>query len=187
MSDASDYDGLEEITGIGSAIADNLRAAGIETPRDVFDASVEELAAVELIGESTARAIQNGESEGHRGANPTVDEHINDIRPHLEKPISDKAAIAQSPIGRKTHKEWLKKEGQPYERYQEMYEAARSIAEQRIVEDGLYGEADSSLVKFLLKATWDYEDKKTHEVDADIDQRISGDGFTVQFDESDKE
>lgn len=95
---------------------------------------------------------------------PTVEEHLDDIRPHLEKPISDKAAIAQSPISRKTHKEWLNKDGEPFASYQEMYHDARAVAEERLVERGLVGDYDSSLVKFLLKATMDYEDKQTREV-----------------------
>jgi hypothetical protein len=176
-------DDIESISGVGPEIADNLRAAGFESAAEVRNADVDELAAVELIGTTSAQAIVNNEADGHRGPDPTVEEHIDAVRPQLEKPISDRAAIAQSPIGRSTHKEWLKKDGEPYERYQEMYHEARAVAEEKLVQRGLTNEFDSSLVKFLLKATMDYEDKQTHEVDADVDKRIEGEGFTVQFDE----
>lgn len=162
-------DDLTTISGIGPAIADNLRAAGFETADEVHDADVSELADVDLIGESTAEAILNGDS-GHRGPPPQVHEHLDDVRPYLEKPISDRAAIAQSPIARSTHKEWLRKDGEPYETYQAMYEEARAEAEEKLAMDGLYGDADSSLVKFLLKATHGYRDKQTveHEGEADL-------------------
>lgn len=174
----TDDDELTDISGVGPTIAENLRAAGFDSVKAVQEADVNELADVELIGESSAEAIINDE-RGHRGREPTVEEHIDDIRPHLEKPISDRAAIAQSPIGRQTHKEWMRKERQPYERYQEMYEEARAIAEERLVQNGLTNEYDSSLVKFLLKATHGYEDKKTVEHDGEADL---GGGTTVVLD-----
>lgn len=161
----TEYDELEAIPGIGPAIADNLRAAGYESPDAVMAADVDELAAVELIGESSAEAILNGEARGRRGPEPQVDEVIGDVRRQLEKPISDRAAIAQSDIGRATHKEWLKKDGEPYETYQAMYEEARAIAEEALVEGGLYGDADPHFAKFLLKANRNYEDKRTIEGD----------------------
>lgn len=163
----TDYETLEAIPGIGPAIADNLRAAGYETPDAVMSADVEELAGVELLGESSARAILAGEAGGRRGREPRVDEVIGDVRRELEKPISDRAAIAQTDIGRKTHKEWLKKDGSPFDRYQAMYEEARAIAEERLVEGGLYGDADPHFAKFILKATMDYQDKQTVEHEGD--------------------
>jgi hypothetical protein len=113
----------------------------------------------------------DGDAENPQGRQPTVREHMDALREEFEKPISDRAAVAQGPIGWTTHKEWRNKEGEPYESYQEMYEDARAIAEERLVMDGLYADADSSLVKFLLKATHGYEDKKTveHEGDREIE------------------
>jgi len=172
-------DDIESITGIGPQIAENLRAAGFETADEVTEASVDELTEVELIGESTAEAIVAGDLEGRKGRDPTVEEHLDAVREQLEKPISDRAAIAQSPIGRKTHKEWLDKDGEPYEAYQEMYRDARAIAEERLAMDGLYGEADSSLVKFLLKATHGYQDKQTVEHEGDAA------GITIDFNDVD--
>jgi len=161
-------DDLTDLNGVGPKLAENLRAAGFETPADIREADPDGLEAVDLVGRSTAKALANGTTLGTRGQNPTVDEHIEDVREQLEKPISDKAAIGLSPIGRKTHKEWLKKDGGPYERYQQMYREARAIAEEKTVMGGLHGEADSSMAKFLLKATHGYEDKQTveHEGDA---------------------
>lgn len=165
----TEYDELEAIPGIGPAIADNLRAAGYETPDAVMAADVDELAAVELIGESSAEAILNGEARGRRGPEPQVDEVIGDVRRQLEKPISNRAAIAQSDIGRATHKEWLKKDGHPYTKYQEMYEEARAIAEEELILQGLNKGYDSSLVKFLLKATFGYNDEQSINVRGKVD------------------
>jgi len=167
----TDSDNLTDLRGVGPAIAENLRAAGFDSADAVMEAEPEDLADVELIGEESAQAIQTRGTEGNsRGQPPSVEEHIDDIRPHLKKPISDRAAIAQSPIARSTHKEWLRKDGEPYEAYQRMYEEARAEAEEQLVNDGLYADADSSLVKFLLKATHGYRDEQTvrHEGDADL-------------------
>jgi len=168
MSGHNDPEKLTDLNGVGETVAENLREAGFETPESVRDAEPEELEEqVDLVGASTARALANGTVLSSHGRNPTVDQHIEDVREHLEKPISDKAAIALSPIGRKTHKEWLKKDGGPYERYQQMYREARAIAEEKTVMGGLHGEADSSMAKFLLKATHGYEDKQTVEHEGD--------------------
>jgi NAD-dependent DNA ligase len=166
----TDYDSLEDIPGIGSEIADNLQAAGFETPEDVLAADADELADVELIGDSSAKAILNEETSGNRGKGSTVDEHIDEIIEHARKPISHRGVFRQAPICRSTHQEWMKKaeDGrEPYATYKQRYEEARAEAEEQLVEDGLYGGADSSLVKFLLKATHDYDDKQTVEHEGD--------------------
>lgn len=162
-------DNIESIRGVGPEIAANLRDAGFESAADVRAADVDELAAVELIGESTAEAILNDEIDGRRGREPRVEEVIDDVRPHLEKPISDRAAIAQAPIGRATHKEWLQKDGDPYESYQAMYEEARAQAEEQLILQGLNKGYDSSLVKFLLKATFGYNDEQSINVRGKVD------------------
>lgn len=177
-------DDLTTLRYVGDTIAENLRAAGFETTDDVLDADVDELAEISYIGESLAESIlTGGETADKRGREPTVDEHIDEILRHARKPISDRGVFRLAPIGRSTHKEWMSKSGEPYETYQHRYNKARAEAEEQLVEDGLYGDADSSLVKFLLKATHDYEDKKSVDLDADVDQKITGDGFTVKFDE----
>lgn len=174
---------LTDIPGIGPAIADNLRAAGFETPDDVLDASVDELAAVELIGESTAEAILNGEASGRRGRDPDVRDHLGAILEHAEKPLSDRDVIARSPIGWSTHKEWRNKEGEPYDTYQEEWRNARAKGRERLLSDGLYGDADSSLVKYLIKCSGEgYDDEQTikHEGDGLGDVVVS---FTDDTDE----
>lgn len=112
----------------------------------------------------------NPDVDPPQGDTPTVMDHIDELREQFEKPISDRAAVGQGPIGWSTHQEWIDKAGEPYETYRAMYEDARAIAEEETLMDGLYGDADSSLVKFLLKATHGYEDEQTvrHEGDADL-------------------
>lgn len=165
---------LTQIRGVGDRIAANLRAAGYDTVAEVRAADVDELADVPKIGESTAKAIVTRGAEGRsRGEPPVVEQHIDEIRPHLEKPISDRAAIAQSPIARSTHKEWLNKDGEPFETYQRMYEEARAKAEEKLVVDALDGESDPHFTKFLLKANRDYEDRKTVEHDGDPEVSVN--------------
>lgn len=164
-------DDLTDIPGIGPAIADNLRAAGFETADAVLNADVDELAEVDLIGESTADAILNGEASGRRGRDPDVHERLDAVCEQARKPLSDRDAIARSPIAWSTHKEWRNKDGEPYETYQKEWRNARAVGRERLIEDGLYGEADSSLVKYLIKCSdAGYDDEQTikHEGDADL-------------------
>jgi len=57
-------DDLTTLDGIGPAIAEQLRESGFETVDDVLDADVEELAAVHMLGESSAAAILDGGDGG---------------------------------------------------------------------------------------------------------------------------
>jgi hypothetical protein len=167
----TDYDSLEDIPGIGPAIAENLRAAGLDSADAVLAADAGELADVELIGESTAEAILNGEADGRRGRDPDVREHLDAVCEQARKPLSDRDAIARSPIGWSTHKEWRNKDGEPYATYQEEWRNARAVGRERLIDEGLYGEADSSLVKYLIKCSdAGYDDEQTikHEGDADL-------------------
>lgn len=159
-------DDLTQINNVGPETAENLRAAGFETCAEVRDASVEELTDVELIGEDIAKSIVHDDARHGRGA-PTVDEHIDDIVAHARKPISDRGVIRLSDIGWSTHQEWMDKDIEPFATYQERYANARAESEFELTKKGLEGDYDSSLVKFLLKATHDYDDKQTVEHEGD--------------------
>jgi predicted flap endonuclease-1-like 5' DNA nuclease len=61
--DSEEADGLTDLNGVGEDTADDLRAAGYETPADVRDADSDELTDVDGIGEATAADLVD-ESEG---------------------------------------------------------------------------------------------------------------------------
>jgi large subunit ribosomal protein L32e len=61
--DSEGGDALTDLNGVGEDTADDLRAAGYETPVDVRDADSDELTEVDGIGEATAADLVD-ESEG---------------------------------------------------------------------------------------------------------------------------
>ena len=61
--DSAGGDALTDLNGVGEDTADDLRAAGYETPADVRDADRDELTEVDGIGEATAADLVD-ESEG---------------------------------------------------------------------------------------------------------------------------
>ena len=61
--DSTEADALIDLNGVGEDTADDLRAAGYETPGDVRDADPDELTDVDGIGEATAADLAD-ESEG---------------------------------------------------------------------------------------------------------------------------
>jgi hypothetical protein len=162
MTDDSTVDDLESMNGVGEAIADNLRAAGYETPADVRDATVDELAEVELIGTSSAEAIQSGDAAGRRGADPTVDEHIDEVAKLAELPVSDSGVIRLAPIGWGTHQEWSRKSGEPYETYQEVWDERRGMAEKKLAEEVALNDP-----RFLLERAFGYTKEQTIEHEGD--------------------
>ena len=61
--DSAEADDLTDLNGVGEDLAEDLRAAGYETPGDVRDADPDELTDVDGIGEATAADLADG-SEG---------------------------------------------------------------------------------------------------------------------------
>ena len=167
---------LESLDGVGPTIADHLRAAGFETVDDVEAASVEELAAVDMIGESTARAILGEDGGSRRGPEPTVDEHIDEICELAELPVSDRGVIRLSDIGWRTHQDWTSKEGEPYDRYQARWEKARGQAERKLAEEVALNDP-----RFLLERAFGYVKTEKREIESDNTHRIEGEGFVVEF------
>lgn len=81
-------DDLTEIDGVGPAIAEQLRDADFETVQDVQQAGVDELAAVHMLGESSAKAIIEGDEQGkgrptiyNKERHETIVATIRDIEP----------------------------------------------------------------------------------------------------------
>ena len=61
--DSAGGDALTDLNGVGEDTADDLRAAGYETPADVRDADRDELTEVDGIGETTAADLVDESEE----------------------------------------------------------------------------------------------------------------------------
>jgi NAD-dependent DNA ligase len=160
---------LTTIDGVGPTIADNLRAAGFDSVDAVQDADPEELAEVDLIGMSTARAMV-GEDGNTRGRESDVHDHLDEIERLAKKPISDRGVIRLSDISWKTHKRWRNKDGEEYERYRDVWETSRGVAEAKLAD-----EVAKNDPRFLLERAFDYtkEQKIEHEGDGLGPVRVS--------------
>ena len=69
---------LTDIDGVGPAIAEQLRGAGFETVADVLAASVDDLAGVHMLGESSAKAILGDDDGATKGKDFALDEDDHD-------------------------------------------------------------------------------------------------------------
>ncbi|MDX1746028.1 MAG: helix-hairpin-helix domain-containing protein, partial [Halobacteriales archaeon] len=90
MSDADqDPQDLEDISGVGKAKADALRAAGIETVEDVKRATQDDLADVEGIGMALAARIKA--DVGGLEVEEEPDEEIEEVTTEPEAPETGEA------------------------------------------------------------------------------------------------
>lgn len=87
-------------------------------------------------------------------------------------------------IGKATLERWLEAEEYGYdgELFRNAFARARARGETRVLEGGLYGDADPSMAKFLLASSFDYIKTERREHEGDMD--VSGD-LVIDFEESD--
>lgn len=161
---------LTHLPGVGPTIAGKLRDAGYTTPDDVLEASVDELAEVDMIGTSTSKGILEGDRHKTRGRPDIVEDHIDEICELAELPISDRGVIRLSPIGWSTHKEWRNK----YEEYDDAWGRHRAKAELKLAEEVAVNDP-----RFLLERAFGYTKEQTVE--------HTGDGLDLSVTSDEKE
>lgn len=146
-------DDLTEIDGVGPAIAEQLHEAGFETVDDVKQASVDELANVHMLGESSATAILEG-NDSARGRPGSVTEDDHDALLGAARQGKSKRGCARAAgVGKDALDRYLESEPE----FRDSFERARAEGESRLIEGGLYDpDVDSSMAKFMLSTSFDY-------------------------------
>jgi len=182
-------DALTELDGVGPGIAEQLRESGFETVDDVLDADVEELAAVHMLGESSAAAILDGEDGGRGRPTGFTDEAARAALEAARRGKSKRGCERAAGVGKGTITDvggWLDQnptftdaDGEQ-KQFFGAFERARDEGEDRWIEGGALEDSgvDSSFAKFMLASSYDY--KKTEK------REHSGDGggpLQIEFSE----
>ena len=160
---------LTEIDGVGDAIAEQLRDAGFDTVGDVQGATVDELANVHLLGETSARAILNGDPEPH-GGRPTKFERVEDDLLDAAKSFLNLKQVAnKGGVARSTLYKYLDE----HEEFSDSFKRARGDAADRLVQRALDPEddIDVTFARVLLERSFKFIKTERQEVnlDADVD------------------
>lgn len=159
---------LTSIDGVGKAIAEQLREAGYATVDDVQEATVDELADVHMLGESSAAAIL-GEDDGRsKGRDFSVqgDDH-DDILDAAKRGLSKRGCARAAGVSHTELQRYL----DAHPDFRASFAQARARGETALVEGGLRDEdVDTSMAKFLLAASFDYKKTERREVEADVNQ-----------------
>ncbi|AGN33796.1 hypothetical protein HALG_00008 [Halorubrum virus CGphi46] len=170
----SDPDDIRDLTNVGERRAEQLRDAGFESAADVRAADLEDLTAIERIGESVAEGIQNDEPRQGAATNKKVekfDEVRDELLKHAAQPKTKKGVARDVGIARETLYKYLDE----HEGFASEFRKARGVAERRLIERGLEDDpdVDTQFVKFLLERSYDYTKEERHKIDADVEH--SGD------------
>lgn len=161
MSDTDpDPDDLQTIPGIGDTIAENLRAAGFESADDVLEADVDELTQADRVGESTAEAILNGETEGYNGRPSLLDEHHDDIMDAAREGLTWQGIARVAGVGARTLRDWRDQ----YPEFEAEVKRQRAIGERKLVQN-----ADP---EFILERSYKYT--KEQEIELSGGEEIGG-------------
>lgn len=160
-------DNLTSITGIGPTIAENLRAAGFETADEVLEADVDELTQADRVGESTAKALLEGETSGYNGRPSNLDDYWEDIMDAAEEGLTYEGIARVAGVGRSTLDDWRAN----HEEFNAELERHRSTGERELIQD-----ADA---EFILERSYDYT--KEQEIEH------TGDAFDLTLAPEEKE
>lgn len=156
---------LTEIDGVGPAIADALEEAGFETVDGVMTASVDELANVHMLGESSARSILEGES---RGGRPSKFEKAKGPILEAARNGTTKEGCARAGgVTYETLRTWLEEKDE----FSVDFRRERAKAEQDLVEA-----AREEDPKWVLERSYDYIKTEKREVDAEHEHTGEGGG-----------
>lgn len=152
---------LTTIDGVGPAIADELEAAGYETVADVENASVDDLADVRLLGESSARDILNDEDDGSsRGRPSKLEDHEDDILTGARQGMTLEGCARLAGVDEATLHRWKNE----YEEFRKSLKRARAQGELQHLQT--VNDAGS---RFLLERSFGYVKTEKREVDASHD------------------
>jgi len=161
---------LTSIDGVGPAIADELKDAGYTTVDDVQSASVDDLAAVHMLGESSAADILADEDGASKGRPSLLDEYEDDILTAAKQGLTYEGIARVAGVGVSTLHEWRN----DYPDFSESLERARAKAERDLIQD-----VDP---EFILERSYGYVKTEKREVDMDADHSVdASEGVTAEF------
>jgi len=147
---------LTTIDGVGPAIADELEAAGYETVADVENASVDDLADVRLLGESSARDILNDEESGSsRGRPSELEKYEEDILTVARQGATKAGCARIAGVSTSTLYRWLNE----YPEFSEAFKRARAQGELQHLQS-----VNDSGSRFLLERSFGYTKKEEVEL-----------------------
>ena len=174
---------LLELEGVGPAIAEQLRSAGYETAEDVRSADVDELQDVHMIGESSARAILNGDGQSKgRSFSITTDDH-DELLAAAREGKSKRGCARSAGVDKDSLDRYLDHN----EDFCDSFRRARAVGESRLITGGLHDKnVDSSMAKFLLSTSFGYVKTEKQEVEVDGTHSIESES-TVELDDETKD
>ena len=153
---------LTDIDGVGDAIAEQLRDAGYETVAAVESATVDELADVHMLGESSAKAILGDDDGATKGRDFALDEGDHDTLIEAAETKKSKRGCARSAGVSHTA---LQRYLDAHDDFRASFKQARGRGEAELIEGGLHDDAvDTSMAKFLLASSYDYKKTEQREV-----------------------
>jgi len=175
---------LTEIDGVGSAIAEQLHEAGFDTVDDVQGASVDELADVHMLGESSAKEILDDDGSG-KGREPKFERVKDDLLEAADGYINLKQVANKGGVARSTLYKYLDE----HEEFSDSFKRARGSAADRLVQRALDpdDEIDVTFARFLLERSFKFIKTERQEVnlDADVDTSYDVTADFVTFDTED--
>ena len=173
---------LTDIDGVGDAIAEQLRDAGYETVAAVESATVDELADVHMLGESSAKAILGDDDGATKGKDFALDEGDHDtLTEAAETGLSKRGCARAAGVSRTALQRYL----DAHDDFRASFAQARSRGETELIVGGLRDEdVDTSMAKFLLASSFDYTKAEKHEVEMDADINSEKD---INLDDESKE
>ena len=172
---------LIELEGVGPAIAEQLRSAGYETAEDVRSADVAELQDVHMIGESSARAILNGDGQS-KGRSFSISEDD-----HSELLAAAREGKSERGCARAVGVSWaqLDRYLDAHPDFRSNFTRARGEGESRLITGGLHdGNVSDSMAKFLLSTSFGYVKTEKQEVEVDGTHSIESESIVELDDET---
>jgi len=156
---------LISIDGVGDAIAEQLRDAGYDTVADVESATVDELADVHMLGESSAKAILGDDDGATKGKDFALDEGDHDTLIEAAKTgLSKRGCARAAGVSHTALQRYL----DAHDDFRASFAQARSRGETELIVGGLRDEdVDTSMAKFLLASSFDYKRAEKREVTGD--------------------
>ena len=184
---------LTDLPHVGDKRAERLREQGYESAEEVRDATVEELAALDGVGEPLAKAmLGEDDSDSYSTTKPTKLDKLEDKAiEHARLPQTKTGVARDLGVPRQRLHKWVSN----YPEFAAKFRKARGQAERALILatmgdrsllDELLStadkdiEVDTQFAKFLLARSFDYRETQEHEIDANVDQNTT---VEVEFNE----
>ena len=165
---------LISIDGVGDAIAEQLRDAGYETVAAVESATVDELADVHMLGESSAKAILGDDDGATKGKDFALDEGDHDtLTEAAETGLSKRGCARSAGVSHTALQRYL----DAHDDFRASFKQARGRGETELIEGGLRDEGvDTSMAKFILASSYGYKKAEKREVEGSMEHTGEGGG-----------